>query len=128
MTSSIFSSRIRRTRCALVTGVQTNSLPILHVQHIIVVGHYGCGGIQAAMAPATPDAIGNWLAPVRAVHHAHPFNAAPDQAEATELCERHVVAQHREKRRAGNECVSTGSARRSPNQSKKKKITRTQNH
>src|SRR3546814_6448143 len=93
MTSSIFSSRIRRTRCALVTGVQTNSLPILHVQHIIVVGHYGCGGIQAAMAPATPDAIGNWLAPVRAVHHAHPCNAAPDQADANALCERNVVAQ-----------------------------------
>lgn len=69
------------------------AIEALHVQHIIVVGHYGCGGIQAAMAPATADAIGDWLAPVRAVHHAHPCKAAPDQADANALCERNVVAQ-----------------------------------
>lgn len=69
------------------------AIEALHVQHIIVVGHFGCGGIQAAMAPATADAIGDWLAPVRAVHHAHPCKAAPDEADANALCERNVVAQ-----------------------------------
>lgn len=69
------------------------AIEALHVQHIIVVGHYGCGGIRAAMAPATADAIGDWLAPVREVHHAHPCKAEPDQADANALCERNVVAQ-----------------------------------
>ena len=69
------------------------AIDVLRVRHVIVVGHYGCGGIQAAMAPDTHDAIGDWLAPVRAVHHQHPCEAAPTQADADALCERNVVAQ-----------------------------------
>lgn len=62
------------------------AVEVLEVEHIIVVGHYGCGGIHAAMAAETHDAIGRWLAPVRALHH-------PDPADANALCERNVVAQ-----------------------------------
>lgn len=68
------------------------AVEVLGVQHVIVVGHYGCGGIQAAMAPATHDAIGDWLAPVRALHH-DPCKVTPDQSDANALCERNVVAQ-----------------------------------
>lgn len=47
----------------------------LHVQHIIVMGHYGCGGIAAAIAtpPEEPldaanTAVQNWIAPIRALY------------------------------------------------------------
>lgn len=63
----------------------------LEVRHIIVVGHYGCGGIGAAMAEETDDAIGRWLAPVRQLHHRHGGEA--DAADANKLCERNVTAQ-----------------------------------
>ncbi|CCW17000.1 Carbonic anhydrase [Sphingobium indicum BiD32] len=66
------------------------AVDVLKVEHIIVVGHYGCGGIQAAMAPATDDAIGVWLAPVRALHEAHGCSA---QADADRLCERNILSQ-----------------------------------
>lgn len=69
------------------------AVEVLRVQHIIVVGHYGCGGIHAAMAAETHDAIGRWLAPVRALHHAQGCKAAPDLMDANALCERNVVTQ-----------------------------------
>lgn len=65
------------------------AVEVLEVEHIMVVGHYGCGGIQSAMEPETHDAIGRWLAPIRLLHER-------DQAETVEphhLCEQNVVAQ-----------------------------------
>src|SRR5690606_22232029 len=60
---------------------------------IIVVGHYGCGGIHAAMAPDKHDAIGSWLAPVRALYRPHQGDASPGSDEAAGLCKRNIVAQ-----------------------------------
>lgn len=65
----------------------------LDVEHIIVVGHYGCGGIQAAIAPRTDDAIGAWLDPVRALCRAG--GSSPDHVDPHGLCERNVVEQVR---------------------------------
>lgn len=69
------------------------AVEVLQVEHIMVVGHYGCGGIQAAMAPETHDAIGAWLAPVRTLHRAH--RPTPDDGgiPADTLCERNILAQ-----------------------------------
>ncbi len=46
----------------------------LGVQHVIVMGHYGCGGVAAAIATppegiidAANGAIQNWIAPIRAI-------------------------------------------------------------
>lgn len=64
------------------------AVEVLQVEHIIVVGHYGCGGIQAAMTGETDDAIGRWLAPVRALNDSGHTSAGSDT-----LCERNVVAQ-----------------------------------
>lgn len=69
------------------------AVEVLRVEHIIVVGHLGCGGIQAAMTEATDDAIGRWLAPVRALHHACVHAGAPGCGNADDLCERNVEAQ-----------------------------------
>ncbi|AMK23053.1 MULTISPECIES: carbonic anhydrase [Sphingomonadaceae] len=69
------------------------AVDVLNVHHIIVVGHYGCGGIHAAMENETDDAIGHWLAPVRQLHRRHPCKVNTDGAAAEALCERNVVAQ-----------------------------------
>ena len=45
---------------------------VLKVRHIILCGHYGCGGIEAALAGGTTGAIHDWLAGARAVADAHP--------------------------------------------------------
>src|SRR3546814_6108671 len=37
LSSCLFSSRIRHTRCALVTGVQTCALPIFHASHVYLI-------------------------------------------------------------------------------------------
>ena len=70
------------------------AVQVLGVAHIIVTGHYGCGGIQAAMMPGTKDAIGNWLTPVRALHEAGAQECGQGPASAADaLCERNVIAQ-----------------------------------
>ncbi|MGE4431018.1 MAG: carbonic anhydrase [Sphingobium sp.] len=102
------------------------AVEVLRVRHVIVVGHYGCGGIGAAMAEETDDAIGRWLAPVRALHHAHGHDhgkacgqasdaaseAVPDAAKANALCERNVVAQV--EALSGNPIIREAWARRAP--------------
>lgn len=41
------------------------AIETLAVRHILVVGHYGCGGIHSAMEPLPDNAVGDWLCPVR---------------------------------------------------------------
>ncbi|MDE8650660.1 carbonic anhydrase [Novosphingobium album (ex Liu et al. 2023)] len=66
------------------------AVDVLRVEHIIVVGHYGCGGIQSAMTQDREDAIGAWLAPVRALHRA---GGNAQETDADCLCERNILAQ-----------------------------------
>jgi len=68
----------------------------LHVKHIIVCGHYGCGGVLAALRDWSGLPLENWLAHVRAVYRAHQdeLDAAPDEeARWRRLCELNVMAQ-----------------------------------
>jgi carbonic anhydrase len=71
------------------------AIDVLEVQHIIVVGHYGCGGIAAAMGPETNDPVGRWLKPVRRLCHDHLCASQRDTPDANQLCERNVEAQVR---------------------------------
>jgi carbonic anhydrase len=41
------------------------AVELLEVRHIIVCGHYGCGGIRAAMEPHRHGIVDHWLQPVR---------------------------------------------------------------
>lgn len=47
------------------------AVEILQVEHVIVCGHYGCGGIQAAVDNQRHGLIDNWLRHVRDVHQRH---------------------------------------------------------
>ena len=68
------------------------AVDVLRVQHIMVVGHYGCGGIEAAMNVDSEDAIGHWLAPVRTLYR-HSCQDDSGQLSANALCEQNIFAQ-----------------------------------
>ena len=57
----------------------------LKVEHIIVCGHYGCGGVQAAMKNLQLGLIDNWLRHVQDVIHAHEGQLSSIEDEAQRL-------------------------------------------
>lgn len=68
----------------------------LRVKHIIVCGHYGCGGVQAALSNTRFGLIDNWLRHVQDVMQKHSglLSEVPDEARrARKLCELNVVEQ-----------------------------------
>lgn len=72
------------------------AVEVLKVHHIIVCGHYGCGGIKAAIEPRTLGLIDNWLGHVRDIYQTHQVELAtltdPTQC-INRLCELNVIAQ-----------------------------------
>jgi len=74
------------------------AVDVLQVQHVIVCGHYGCGGIRAALEPDQHGLIDNWLRHVQDVARAHEvkLDAMPDfDAKVDKLCELNVIDQVR---------------------------------
>jgi carbonic anhydrase len=72
------------------------AIDVLHVEHVIVTGHYGCGGVAAALADQPLGLIDNWLRHVQdvAAEHAAELDAIADpDARAARLCELNVIAQ-----------------------------------
>ena len=73
------------------------AVDVLKVGHVIVCGHYGCGGIQAAYERNSLGLIDNWLRHVRDVQERHAElidRVAPDAA-IDRLCELNVIEQAR---------------------------------
>jgi carbonic anhydrase len=75
----------------------------LKVEHIMVVGHYGCSGVQAALEGARIGLADNWLRHIQDVRDRHRglLESLPELARANALCELNVVEQ------VVNVCVST---------------------
>jgi carbonic anhydrase len=72
------------------------AVEVLKVKHIIVCGHYGCGGVRAALTNATHGLIDNWLRHVQDVKHQHAalLAAEPDEEKRFKrLCELNVIEQ-----------------------------------
>ena len=79
-----------------VLSVLQYSVEFLRVSHIIVCGHYGCGGVQAALRVGMPAPLENWLEQIRSVYRSYrkELDALPDEkARWRRLCELNVVAQ-----------------------------------
>ena len=81
---------------ANVHSVLQYAVEALKVKHIIVCGHYGCGGVLAALRDWSGLPLENWLAHVRAVYRAHKdeLDAEPnEEIRWRRLCELNVIAQ-----------------------------------
>jgi carbonic anhydrase len=71
-------------------------IEVLRVKHVIVCGHYGCGGVRAAMSSQPLGLIDNWLRHIRDVYTGHrdELEAIADPtARESRLCELNVAAQ-----------------------------------
>jgi carbonic anhydrase len=74
------------------------AVDVLVVEHVIVCGHYGCGGIQAAYRRDSLGLIDNWLRHVQDVQDRHASivqAAAGESAALDRLCELNVIEQTR---------------------------------
>jgi carbonic anhydrase len=72
------------------------AVEVVRVEHIIVCGHYGCGGVLSALRDDSLGLIDNWLRhvqDVRAKHQAELSAMESDEARHNRLCELNVVEQ-----------------------------------
>ncbi|WP_321324911.1 carbonic anhydrase [Thiomicrorhabdus sp.] len=80
-----------------VLSVIQYAVEILKVKHIIVNGHYGCGGVKATFNESNPDLIDHWIRPIRKYHSRlkEEFVGLSEEAQVDKLCEINVVEQVR---------------------------------
>jgi carbonic anhydrase len=77
-------------------SVMQFAVDVLNVAHIIVVGHYGCGGVKAALHKKRLGLIDNWLRHIQDVHAKHRELVAAQadpNAQTDRLCELNVIEQ-----------------------------------
>ncbi len=74
------------------------AVDVIKVKHVMVVGHYGCGGVAAAIDGQRRGLVDHWLHPIREVHaeHKHQLDALPTPKDKlNRLCELNVIRQVR---------------------------------
>jgi len=79
-----------------ILSVLQYAVEILKVEHIIIVGHYGCGGVKAAMEENSYGLLDNWLRQIKLVysHHENELNKIEDdQVKFRRMCELNVQEQ-----------------------------------
>ncbi|HXD40057.1 MAG TPA: carbonic anhydrase, partial [Ramlibacter sp.] len=79
------------------------AVEMLKVEHIMVVGHYGCSGVQAALDAARIGLADNWIRHIQDVRDRHRglLERLPAAQRANALCDLNVIEQ------VVNVCVST---------------------
>jgi carbonic anhydrase len=80
-----------------VLAVLQYAVDVLKVSNVIVCGHYGCGGVKAALENFRHGIIDNWLAPIRSLTRVHKDELAEleDVSKFDRLCELNVLSQAR---------------------------------
>lgn len=73
------------------------AVDMLHVEHVMVVGHYGCGGVHAVLEGIRVGLADNWLRHVRDVadRHQRLLDAVAPEQRLDVLCELNVIEQVR---------------------------------
>ncbi|HEY2659161.1 MAG TPA: carbonic anhydrase [Caulobacteraceae bacterium] len=74
------------------------AVEVLQVKHVMVVGHYGCGGISAAVDGKRRGLVDHWLHPIRETYaeHRHELETLAEGRERLDrLCELNVLRQVR---------------------------------
>jgi carbonic anhydrase len=94
---------VHRNVANLVIHTDMNCLSVLQyavdslkIKHVIVCGHYGCGGVAAAMEETPHGLVDNWLRHIRDIHHRHHLqleNIPNEHDRLKRLCELNVVEQ-----------------------------------
>ena len=93
---------VHRNIANVVSPTDTNCLAVveyavtvLKVKHIIVCGHYQCGGVQAALSGGLSGHVGAWLDDLREVYERHrdDLSGLPETAALNRLCEINVAHQ-----------------------------------
>jgi carbonic anhydrase len=77
-------------------SVMQFAIDVLKVKHVIVCGHYGCGGVRAALRRDRVGLADNWLRHVQdvCIKHQARVNAVPGEpAQVNRLCELNVIEQ-----------------------------------
>ena len=72
------------------------AVDVIKVKHIMVVGHYGCGGVRAAVDGQRRGLVDHWLHPIREVYQANQQELeaiTDDRARFDRLCELNVMRQ-----------------------------------
>jgi carbonic anhydrase len=79
------------------------SIDVLKVKHVIICGHYGCGGVRAALDGRPLGLVDHWLRHVQDLHrrHAAEVDSMAGEARIDRMCELNVVEQ------VGHACRST---------------------
>lgn len=96
---------VHRNIANVIVHTDLNSLSVVHyaiqvlrVEHVIVCGHYGCGGVKAALDGQSNGMIDNWLRHIEDVieRHSAVLEKLPDPtAKWRRLCELNVIEQVR---------------------------------
>ena len=82
-------------------SVMQFAIDVLKVRHVIVVGHYGCSGVRAALSGERLGLVDNWLRHLQDVRHKHEswLSVIPDTGQAR------GQAVRAQRGRAGRECL-----------------------
>ncbi|QIZ76121.1 carbonate dehydratase [Ferrimonas lipolytica] len=78
-----------------VLSVLQYAVEVLKVKHILIVGHYGCGGVKATLDGQRLGLADNWLRSVKEVYESHSgaLDLLPEEQRFRRLCELNVIAQ-----------------------------------